>query len=229
MKILCVADHVDPLVYSNSVKERFKDVEFIVSAGDLPMEYLGFIVSSLNKPLYFVFGNHNLKHLGTFNRKFRPNLPQLNAEEYHKQKTFGATYVGFKVRRHRRRDIIVAGLGGCKKYNNGLNQYSEFHMKLKILKLIPKLIYNRIRWGRYLDIFLTHAAPKGIHDKDDACHEGFECFKWFMRVFKPRYMLHGHIHLYDNNARRKSVYHSTTIINVYDHYVLDYERRNNEK
>ena len=60
MKILCVSDEVDPLVYSPRIKERFGDVEFVVAAGDLPMDYLEFIVSMLNKPLFFVQGNHDL-------------------------------------------------------------------------------------------------------------------------------------------------------------------------
>ena len=60
MKILCVADHVDPLVYSGAIKERFADIDLVLCAEDLPMEYVDFIVSSLNKPTFFVFGNHNL-------------------------------------------------------------------------------------------------------------------------------------------------------------------------
>ena len=67
MKILCVADHRSPLVYSTGIKERFKDVSFILGAGDLPMDYYGYIVSSLNKRLYFVFGNHNLNHYNRIN------------------------------------------------------------------------------------------------------------------------------------------------------------------
>ena len=55
MKILCVADHVDPFVYSAGLKSRFRDVELVLSAGDLSLEYYDFIVSTLNKPLYFVF------------------------------------------------------------------------------------------------------------------------------------------------------------------------------
>jgi len=60
MKVLCVSDQIDPLVYSSNIKERYKDIDLVISAGDLPMEYLDFIVSSLNKPVLFVFGNHNL-------------------------------------------------------------------------------------------------------------------------------------------------------------------------
>ena len=61
MKILCVSDEIDPLIYNSSVKQVFGDIDVVLCAGDLPMDYIDFIVSTLNKPTYFVFGNHNLK------------------------------------------------------------------------------------------------------------------------------------------------------------------------
>ena len=221
MKILCVSDHVDPLVYSNAIKERFNDIDLVVSAGDLSMDYLGFIVSSLNKPLYFVFGNHNLKHLGSFNKRFEKMGLQIEPQ---RKKSFGSIYVGFRVLYNKKNNLIVMGLGGCKKYNKSDNQYTEFQIYVYILRLLPKLLFNKIFRGRYLDILLTHAAPKGIHDKDDPCHEGFESFKWFMRKFSPRYLLHGHIHLYNINSKKVTDYYHTRVINVYDHYVLDFEK-----
>lgn len=66
MKILCISDQIDPLVYSSAIKERFADIDVILSAGDLPMEYVDFVVSSLNKPAFFIFGNHNLKEFPHF-------------------------------------------------------------------------------------------------------------------------------------------------------------------
>ena len=42
-----------------------------------------------------------------------------------------------------------------------------------------------------------------------------------MRAFKPRFLIHGHIHLYDFNARREYTYAGTRIINTYDHLLLD--------
>jgi hypothetical protein len=36
MKILCVADNIDPLVYSSSIKSRFREVDLVLGAGDLP-------------------------------------------------------------------------------------------------------------------------------------------------------------------------------------------------
>ncbi|HCO48411.1 MAG TPA: hypothetical protein DIT55_02830, partial [Spirochaetaceae bacterium] len=59
LKVLCVADEVDLLVYSSSIRERFGDIDLILSAGDLPGEYLGFIASMLNKPMISVAGNHD--------------------------------------------------------------------------------------------------------------------------------------------------------------------------
>jgi len=69
MKILCISDYVDQIIYSINIKKRFKDIDLILSSGDLPMYYLEFITSSLNKPLYFVFGNHNLDDMDFFNSK----------------------------------------------------------------------------------------------------------------------------------------------------------------
>ena len=45
MKILCVSDYVDPLIYNQNVKEAFPDIDLILCAGDLPMDYIDFIVS----------------------------------------------------------------------------------------------------------------------------------------------------------------------------------------
>ena len=88
--------------------------------------------------------------------------------------------------------------------------------------MIPRLLYNKLRYGRYVDIFLTHSPPLGIHDKEDRCHRGFACFLWFLRKFKPTYMVHGHIHLYDLQEKRVTQWNSTTVINAYSHYVIEF-------
>jgi Icc-related predicted phosphoesterase len=217
VKILCISDQIDPLVYTTSIKERFGDVDLILSAGDLPMDYLDFIVSSLNKPLLFVFGNHHTRDMPFYTgNDFY--IPQQSAADEHYRGS-GALHVGSRI--HREEGIIVAGLGGSMRYNKGENQFTEFQMKKEMFKLFPALIFNRIFRGRYLDILLTHASPKGIHDKEDRCHQGFGCFLWFMRKFKPKYLIHGHIHLYDLGDIRVTKYDETTVINAYSHYVID--------
>lgn len=225
MKILIVADHKDPLVYSPNIKKRFSDVDLVLGAGDLPLDYYGFIVSSLNKPLYFVFGNHNLKRFKSFNKSesavagLSPHDPMDNIYK----NSFGCTYVDNKVKRIKSKDLIIVGLGGSRRYNKGENQFSEFQMYMKMIRMWPRLYWNKLRYGRYLDILLTHASPRKIHDKEDPCHKGFKSFIWFMDRFKPQYLLHGHIHLYSLNDKRVSQYKDTTIINTYDHYLLDFE------
>jgi Icc-related predicted phosphoesterase len=217
MKILCISDQIDPLVYSNTIKERFSDVELILCAGDLPLDYLDFIVSSLNKPLLFVFGNHNLEHLDFYSPGGRPyEKPYLDETEHQGS---GAVHVGSKV--VVQDGLIIAGLGGSMRYNRGENQFTETQMMMQILKLIPRLLFNRLVRGRYVDVLLTHASPKGIHDKEDRCHWGFEAFLWFMRTFKPRYLIHGHIHLYSLSDVRVSAYKETQVINAYSHYIID--------
>lgn len=218
MKILCVSDQIDPLVYSSNIKERYKDIEMIISAGDLPMEYLEFIVSSLNKAVLFVFGNHNLNEFKNYHKTNTPAdmgmktvTPLLDSH--------GATYIGFKTIKEA--SMLIAGVSGSLKYNNGINQYTDSQMKRKLFALIPNLLMNKVRYGRFLDIFVTHASPAGIHDKSDPCHRGFKCFLWFMRAFKPRYLIHGHIHLYDLQDIRVSKYLDTTVINAYSHFILD--------
>lgn len=220
MKILCVSDQIDPLVYSNSIRERYKDVDLVISAGDLPMEYLDFIVSSLNKPLFFVFGNHNLSEFGHYHRIASPECEYHDAlHPFSTDCGHGTTYIGSRCLRES--DLLVAGVSGSRRYNNGLNQYTEFQMKMKLVRMIPSLLLNRLRFGRYLDVLVTHAAPAGIHDKEDPCHRGFSAFLWFMEKFKPRYLIHGHIHLYDLQDIRVSKYLETTVINAYSHYILD--------
>ena len=209
MKILCVADQKDPLVYSTQVSERYGDIDLVISAGDLPLKYYEFIVSSLNKPLYFVFGNHHTEELKRFSRhQLLDESFDLRYERSSLNWGVGGDYLDGKVLRDSS-GLLLAGLGGSIRYNLGEHQFSEFEMFLRIVRLMPKLFYNRVRHGRFLDILVTHAPPRGIGDGDDRCHTGFKVFLWFMRVFKPDYLLHGHIHLLDINAPRFSQYHET--------------------
>ena len=217
MKILCISDQYDPLIYNSFIKERFSDIDLVLCAGDLPMEYIDFIVSNLNKPTYFIFGNHNLQEYHYYHPTEGYNPQILNEIEH----SHGAEYLGFKVKKVD--NLLIAGVSGSIKYNKGKNQYTDREMKAKLIKLIPRLIYNKLKYGRYLDIFLTHASPLNIHDKEDPCHKGFKCFRWFLEKFKPKYMIHGHIHLYDIQDIRVSKYVETTIINAYSHFVLDTE------
>jgi uncharacterized protein len=218
MRFLCIADHVDPFIYSNGLKDRFGKVDMVLSAGDLTLSYYDFIVSTINKPLFFVFGNHHLEERVGFGRRRDP-FAKAPADDW--QSCVGATCIEGKV--IRTHGFTLAGLGGSIWYNGGENQYTDFTMFLAILRLLPGMLWHKLVHGRYLDVLVTHSPPYGINDLPDPCHTGFKVFLWFMRAFKPRYLIHGHVHLYDRNAAREARYGETAIVNAYDHVVIELE------
>ncbi len=240
MKILCVSDYVDPLIYNQNVKEAFSDIDMILCAGDLPMDYVDFIVTVFNKPTYFVFGNHDLKEYHLYHKDARLESSRIIKSYHNGIQGHGAIYLGFKTFVNenlmfedpvtgKQTPLLIAGTSGTLRYNNGLCQFSESQMKFKLIKMIPKLIYNKLKYGRYLDIFMTHASPRHIHDHEDPCHLGFECYNWFLQRFKPTYMVHGHIHLYDLREERIGKYYDSTVVNAYAHYVIELPVKNEQK
>ncbi|MBQ7752376.1 MAG: metallophosphoesterase [Treponema sp.] len=233
MKILCVSDYVDPLIYNPNLKQAFPDIDLVLCAGDLPMDYIDFIVTVLNKPTYFVFGNHNLKELKYY--EVTPDHLRGGAKPFPQPEkcAHGATYLGFKTevnhklsyidpKTGKKTPLLIAGISGSSKYNNGACQYTDREMKHHLKKLGLRLLWNKIRYGRYLDIFLTHATPRHIHDHEDPCHVGFESFNWFLQKYKPSLMIHGHIHLYDMREERSGIYYDTKIVNAYAHCIIDF-------
>jgi Icc-related predicted phosphoesterase len=147
----------------------------------------------------------------------------------------GCINIDNKVRMEK--GLIVAGLGGCMRRQKSQaaqsparniypkNEFTSFQMYLRILKLLPALFFNRLFHGRYVDILLTHACPLGIHDKKDAYYRGFKSFLVFMKIFKPKYLVHGHIHLYDTSQERTTKYFDTLVINAYSYYAIDTEEK----
>lgn len=199
VKVLAISDQVANLVYSQHIRERFRDVELVVSCGDLPPNYLEFIVSALNVPVLGVRGNHD--HGRAFDAVPRGTLGPGTIDLH-----------GRVVDSH---GLLIAGLEGSLDYNGGPHQYSERGMRLQIARLLPQLLLNKLRHGRYLDILVTHAPPRGIHDQPDRCHQGFAVLRDFMARFRPRYLLHGHIHLYDRQTITRTRFADTTVLNAY--------------
>lgn len=201
MKILGLSDLEVPAVYSSHIRERFGDIDLVVSCGDLPAAYLEFVVSMLDVPLYFVQGNH------VFRIENKTGAVQIQPD--------GAINLHQRVYYDREHDLILAGIEGSLKYNKGAYQYSQRRMWWLVLKMLPRFLLNKILYGRYLDIFVTHAPATGLHDTDDYAHRGVNAFRWLIDTFKPRYHLHGHVHRYNPLAPHETQYKQTKIINVY--------------
>jgi len=205
VKILAVADEVDDRLYGPVLKQRYADTDLVVSCGDLPLYYLEFIVSTLDVPLLYVRGNH------------APGQMLATGE----MKTEPEGCIDIDGRVVRRKGLLIAGLGGSMRYSDGPNQYSEREMRARAVRLYPRLYLNKWRYGRYLDILVTHAAPFGIHDGEDLCHSGFRTFIDFMRRFRPRYLLHGHMHVYTPNVVTETRFEDTTVLNAFRYRVVE--------
>jgi Icc-related predicted phosphoesterase len=208
MKILAVSDKVVGNLYSSDVKRKYPDVDLIIGCGDLPFYYLEFLVSALDKRLVYVRGNHDVG-------------PQFTVEgRILKQVHGGKDIHGRGVRRE---GVLLAGLEGSMRYRpNAPFMYSETEMRYQVAQLLPRLLKNKLRYGRFLDILVTHSPPFGIHDKQDVPHTGFKILRNFLQWVKPRYMLHGHIHIYRQDTVTVTRYEDTTIVNVYPYCLLDF-------
>lgn len=201
MRVLAISDIIVEALYSPAVREMARDAELIISCGDLPSAYLEYIVTMLDKPLYYVMGNHGARG---------------GAREYPE----GCINLDGRVVNHN--GLLLAGLEGSMRYNDAPRyQYTEREMRAKTVWLARKLWSNRLRHGRFLDVLVTHSPPFGIHDGPDPAHHGFKSFLGFLDRYHPEYMMHGHVHLYDNRATRQAVRGHTLIINVYGYKVLD--------
>lgn len=208
LRMLCVADEIDLLVYSNHICERFADIDLVLSAGDLPDEYLEYIVSMLNRPIISVAGNHDKSD----------RLQDRASMRYAMDSKGSLGQIRFQIKRES--GISVLGLPGCIRYNNGQNQYSDSWMTLRVIAMLPRLLARRLIFGRSVDVILAHSPPRGIHDGGDPAHIGFSAYRWLIRLAKPQYFVHGHVHLYDIQELREMEYRGTKVVNVYGHRVL---------
>jgi len=206
MKVLLISDKVIEHIYSNLITERMSDIDFIISSGDLPAYYLEFIVTSLNKPLFYVMGNHDGRKIYT-EKGVRSGIPE------------GCINLDQKIVEYN--NLLLMGLEGSIKYSNGIYQYTESQMRWKIRMMEPRLYINKIFKKRYIDILVTHAPPRGIHDGEDLCHRGFDCFNNFIVKYKPKYLIHGHIHTYGTENNWLTVVNSTKVINAYGYKIIE--------
>lgn len=213
MRALVISDKVEPVLYGPAVHDRVGKVDLVISCGDLPFYYLEYLMTMLGRPTYYVFGNHyrEVEYSSGKGDEWNRATNPLGAENLHGQTV-------------RDGSLLLAGLEGSMRYNDGPGaQYSELEMRMNIYKMTPQLLMNRMRYGRFLDVLVTHSPPWGIHDKPDLPHRGFRCFLDFMRMFKPAYLLHGHIHIYRNNEITQTRFAATEVINVYPYRILNLE------
>ena len=205
IKLLAVSDQVVERIYPLAAQGHFKDVDLILGCGDLPYTYLEYLVSMLNVPLYYIPGNHDPAH---------NNLHPLSYAE-------GGSNLDLKTASAK--GLLLAGLGGSVRYRpDGINQYTQGQAFLRACVLLQNIIIHRIRYGKRLDILISHSPPFGVHDDNTHAHQGLKALNFLIRMARPRYLLHGHTHFYRNNLENSvtRVGH-TTIMNIFPYKVIE--------
>lgn len=210
MRVLAVADEVQPQLYNCSVTDWIPHIDLIISCGDLAPFYLDFLMSTLMAPLIHVIGNHCYVAHDPVTKKCDPDAYQ------------GAYNLNGRVIEVN--GMIIAGLEGSPFYNNGPHQLSENQAAWTLRRLYPSLLQKKVRTGRFLDLLVTHTPPRGIHDYSDTAHKGFESLLGFVEHFRPSLLLHGHSHRYDPTMATYTRLGETDIVNVFGHNILELVR-----
>lgn len=66
-----------------------------------------------------------------------------------------------------------------------------------------------------VDVFLSHNSPRGIHDREDGVHLGFEGMAAYIRRTNPTIAIHGHQHMVG-----ETVFGETRVIGVYGYGLI---------
>jgi Icc-related predicted phosphoesterase len=205
VNILVLSDQVEERLYSLISAKYFEKIDIILGCGDIPYYYLENVLTLLNVPLYYVPGNHD--------PEYSEQVPLSHAE--------GASNLDLRLAREK--NFLIAGFGGSIRYRpDGINQYTQFEAFLRAYRLVPGLIWNRIHYGRFLDILITHSPPFGVHDEDTQAHQGLRALGWLIRFARPRYHFHGHTHFFRRNlAPSETTVGITRVVNVFPYKVIE--------
>lgn len=200
MKLLAVSDRTDPVLYGRGLEAHAGGVEAVISCGDLPFEYLEYLATFLNVPVFYVRGNRDP---GEESGKRPGGCIPLDGR---------VEEVG---------GVSIAGLSGCNWYSGGPNQYTERQMSRRARSLARKISWRSLRGGHTPRVFASHAPPLGLGDREDVAHRGYRAFLPLIDRYEPGFWLHGHVHLYKPERGRRFYRGDTRVLNVYRHQILE--------
>ena len=216
-RILAVADEVDESLGGEALGQLRPDL--VLSAGDLPFDYLEYLVTVLNVPLLYVPGNHDPSLRSRRGElAWPPSIELKDARD--PVVPLGGTTVDGRIEDVA--GIRVAGLGGSVRYREGPNQYTQKEMLRRARRLRRRAAARGLRGRRGVDVLLTHAPPLGVGDEDDPAHQGFEALVQLVGRLSPKLLVHGHIHPY-GQAKPDRQLGTTTVVNAVPFRLLEVE------
>ena len=112
-----MSDEVDNALYADVGAVR--EARLIVACGDLPFDYLGYLMNALDIPLVFVPGNHDPDVSG-----YRTSRAGLTSRPGCRRPPWPTGAVNADRAVVDVADLRIAGLGGSRRYRDGPNQYT---------------------------------------------------------------------------------------------------------
>ncbi|MFW0784252.1 metallophosphoesterase [Gordonia sp. CPCC 206044] len=204
--VLAVADEVvDSLTFGVGIESR---PDVILGAGDLPFSYLEVLSTLCDAPCVFVPGNHDRDLTGYRRGRSGWTRAGLPTDDPGPRGAINADRRTVEVA-----GLRISGLGGCRRYNDGPNQYSELHQRMRSWRLSGARTNT--------DILLTHSPARGVGDGDDAPHRGFDCYHGLVRSLQPALLIHGHVHPYGTRPSDRRIGDATTSVNVVGYCEFD--------
>src|SRR5215472_13634648 len=177
--VLAVSDEIDDALCADV--RAVREARLIVACGDLPFDYLGYLMNALDVPLVFVPGNHDPDisgyHISRAGLTLRAGLP---ARPPWPEGAISAEQRVVDVA-----GLRIAGLGGCLRYSDGPNQYTQRQQAQRARSLARRARWRAARDGRGVDVLLTHAPPRGVGDREDRAHQGFEALNRLAGRLQP--------------------------------------------
>lgn len=198
---------VESLTYGVGIEGR---PDLILGAGDLPFDYLEVLSSLCDAPCVFVPGNHDRDLRGYREGRVgwtRSGLPVADPGPRGAINADGRTVTVAGLQ--------ISGLGGCRRYNSGPNQYTDMAQRVRSWRLACSRPSP--------DILLTHSPARGVGDGDDPPHRGFDCYHGLVRSLRPALLVHGHVHPYGTHPTDKIVGENTVSMNVVGYCQFDVE------
>lgn len=104
-------------------------------------------------------------------------------------------------------DITIGGFEGSVRYKN--DPYAPMYTQEEASELIKQL--------PAVDLLISHAPPRGIHDEPEPAHQGYDALRWYIEQHHPAFLLHGHTYPSDS----VETLGETQIVYIYEDQVIE--------
>lgn len=200
IRILAVADEIDPSLWGHLDREALGPLDLLVSSGDLPPDYLSYLEGSLRVPFVFVMGNHDLDE--AWARAAARLLP---------------------ARKSGARLTEAAGVGIALLDWPGPDRIRTRSQDRIAWRQALRLWLSVTLGARRPEIVVSHVAPDQVLDPRDVYHRSFAAYRWLARRLRPALWLHGHT-TPASVPERVTQLGQTTSVNVTGAYLIELER-----